>query len=170
MGQRMPAGNALTSVPPEQEGLKQQDIILICVVISLLVIAVAYWIHRLQRYKKKLEENKDNIEMGQVAVRIADIDKDINYSMNPLLGTLDEMKEKLAKNEKILAGFNAGEMMDGNYTIEQLEEENRQLRDEMNKLKKEEQEAEILRGKGKRAGRVAGKKKNIAGFGQEAAD
>uniref|UniRef100_A0A7S3PRH6 L-type lectin-like domain-containing protein n=1 Tax=Aplanochytrium stocchinoi TaxID=215587 RepID=A0A7S3PRH6_9STRA len=165
--QDMPLANAVSSVVPTDGGLSTQNLIILCVIIALLVMAMAYWINRLNRYKKKLAENKENIDMGKVAHKIADIDKDVTYNMNPMLGTLDEMKEKLAKNEKILAQFGAGETMDENFTIDQLEDENRKLRDEMRRLKKEEAEAEAMSGAGRKVG--PRKKKNIREFDQQQA-
>lgn len=89
--------------------------------------------------------------------------------MNPLLGTLDEMKEKLEKNMKILEKYKTGETMDDpNYTIDKLQEENAKLRAEMNRLKKEEQEQEALsNGRRKQKAKKARNKRNT--FAQDEA-
>eukprot|EP00510_Aplanochytrium_minuta_P008905 CAMPEP_0184045102 /NCGR_PEP_ID=MMETSP0956-20121227/699_1 /TAXON_ID=627963 /ORGANISM="Aplanochytrium sp, Strain PBS07" /LENGTH=314 /DNA_ID=CAMNT_0026336307 /DNA_START=23 /DNA_END=967 /DNA_ORIENTATION=- len=115
-----------------------------CCIISILVLAIAYWIRRLYRFKKKLDENKDNIEAGIVVRKINKIEEDMTFTMSPLLGTLEEMQERLDKNLELLARYKRGEMFDSEYTITQLKERNEKLRAEMNRLKKEEQEKAAL--------------------------
>mmetsp|Transcript_15050 Transcript_15050/g.17034 ORF Transcript_15050/g.17034 Transcript_15050/m.17034 type:complete len:524 (-) Transcript_15050:164-1735(-) len=163
LAQGNPLAAALFTEKPVSRGISTTNLIILCCIIALLVLAIAYWIRRLYRYKKKLDSNKDNIQAGQTFAKIQEIEKEITYKMNPLLGTLDEMKERLERNKKLLERYNKGEGLDSQYTIEQLQEQNAKLREEMNRLKREEQEKAALQGNSvlKR-----NKKKNVTDFDQ----
>lgn len=142
-----PLGSAVISKEPEPDtGLPTYGLALLITIIALIVIGLIYAVVRLRRYRKKLRENALDIDAGKEKYKLDQLDNDMSYNINPMLGSLDEMKKKLADNEKELSRLRSGKsnLYDDDYTIEKLQEQNSKLRDEMNKLKKEVQQDEAL--------------------------
>jgi len=142
----MPIDSAvIAQEPPPPSGLPIWGLVLLIIIIVLIVLGLAYAVVRLRRYQKKLKENEENIEAGKEKVKIDALEGDVKYTVSPLLGTLDEMREKLQENENELERLKRGKStFDDDSTIEDLRRQNAELREEMNKLKKQQQQEEAL--------------------------
>merc|ERR1712125_161118 len=81
-----------------------------------------------------------------VKLHIDELEVEIAYAgISPLMGSLEELQAKLDSNRAELERLrrNApGTGEDEEYTIEQLEDQNKALREEMNNLKKQLQQTE----------------------------
>eukprot|EP00924_Labyrinthula_sp_SR-Ha-C_P013475 augustus_masked-scaffold_5-processed-gene-3.35-mRNA-1 protein AED:1.00 eAED:1.00 QI:0/-1/0/0/-1/1/1/0/539 len=141
LAQEMPFAGAVDTQEVNEGGLSQQGIILLVCLIAVLIVVTVYMVRRLDYFRKKLKEHEEDIDYGRVKEEVDEIEKTISYQTNPMIAPLDEMKDKLARNMRILEDLRSGQdnAMDSNYTVDQLVAENEKLRAEMNRLKKEEQ-------------------------------
>jgi len=114
--------------------------------IAMVALVLIYSVNRLYRYRKKLKENEDDINAGKEKRYLDELDREVDYTMNPMLGTLEDMKKKLQENEAELARLRQGlaGTFDESETVESLQEKNRMLREEMKKLKMELQQEEAM--------------------------
>ena len=130
---------------PPLGGLPIWALVLLILLTLLLIIVISYVVYRLQRYRKKLKENAEFIEAGKKQAELDRLEDGTTYSANPMVGTADDLRAQLEKNnaelERLRKRAAAGE--DQNFTIEQLEKQRDQLKDEMNRLKKQAQEAGV---------------------------
>jgi len=143
---KAPFVGAIESVEPIQEGgLPTWGLALLIAIICIIILALIYSIVRLRRYKKKLEENAEDIEAGKEKHMLDILDRTVEYKMNPMLGSLEDMKAKLRENERELEKLKQGNGgYDDDYTIESLQKQNAELRAEMNNLKKKAQQEEAV--------------------------
>lgn len=140
-----PFETAVTSVaPPNDNAIPTWGLALLITLVVLIVLGLIYVVIRLRRYRKKLAENKEDIEAGKEKHHLDNLERGVEFKMNPLMGSLDEMRAQLKKNEEELARLRNGKasLFDDQYTVEQLQQQNAELRDEMNKLKREAQQGE----------------------------
>ncbi|CAK9015646.1 Lectin_legB domain-containing protein, partial [Durusdinium trenchii] len=130
-------GAVITEEPEPPSGIPAWGLSLLITIIVLIVLGLMYAVVRLRRYRQKLRENADDIDAGKEKHHLDQLDQEVDYSMNPMLGTLDEMKKKLAENEKELERLRSGKsnLYDDDTTIASLQEQNQQLREEMNAIK-----------------------------------
>mmetsp|Transcript_15291 Transcript_15291/g.29635 ORF Transcript_15291/g.29635 Transcript_15291/m.29635 type:complete len:542 (-) Transcript_15291:103-1728(-) len=140
-------GAVYTKEPSGGKSLPTWGLALLIVLIVLIVLGLIYAVWRLKRYRNKLKENEENIEAGKEKARLDALDHEVEYSVNPMLGTPEEMKRKLAENERELERLRNGKdsRFDDARTIEDLQKQNAALREEMNKLKREAQQEEALK-------------------------
>lgn len=142
-----PIDNAVISVPPDADGgIPTWGLALLISLVALIVLGLAYVVLRLRRYRKKLAENKEDIEAGKEKHHLDNLERGVEFKMNPLMGSLDDMRAQLRKNEEELNRLRNGKasQFDDAYTVDQLQAQNADLRNEMNKLKKEAQQNEAL--------------------------
>lgn len=139
--QGSPLQNAVSTEQDEVSKLKPLGIGLLAALIAVLVIGVILIVHRLNKYREKLKTNEENIQYGKTKAVIDGIDKNIDYNINPMIAPLDKLKERLANNEKVIKQLKDGQKdaVDSDYTVEQLQAENAELRREMNDLKKKQE-------------------------------
>lgn len=126
-------------------GLPIWALVLLLLIILLIIILLSYVTYRLYRYRKKLRENKEFIEAGKIQAELDRLEDGTSYSANPMVGTLDDLKKQLKKNEEELERLRKRGMLgeDQNFTIQQLQKQRDNLVDEMNRLKRQEQESEL---------------------------
>jgi len=147
--QSMPwIGAIVTFVPPPPGYVfPTWALILLLLLILLIVIVLSYVLYRLHRYRKKLKANELFIEEGKRQAELDKLEDGLSYTANPLVGTVDDLKAQLAKNEEELARLRGrhGVGEDQEFTIQQLQKQRDELAAEMRRLKTEEQEAEVAR-------------------------
>jgi hypothetical protein len=143
----MPCRNCVeTRQPDPPTGIPTWGLALLICIIVIIIASLCYALWRLKRYRQKLAENADNIEAGKEKHHLDMLEKDVTFQMNPLMGSLDEMKSKLKANELELQRLRAGKgaQFDDQHMIGELQLQNAELREEMNKLKIEAQQNEAL--------------------------
>lgn len=135
--------------PPEGPVFPVWALVLLILLILLIIAVLGYILYRLRRYKKKLAENAEFIEEGKQQAKLDRLEDGVKYQANPMVGTLDDLKEQLKKNEEELARLKALDEYGSqqSFTIESLQKQRNELMEEMNRLKKEEQEEELKRKK-----------------------
>jgi len=136
----------VTISPDVEDGIPIFGLALLIVLIILIILGLIYAVIRLRRYRRKLAENQADILAGKEKHHLDMLERDVQFNMNPLMGSLDEMRARLAQNEAELERLRAGrgERYDDEHTIGKLHEQNAALRDEMNKLKREAQQNDAL--------------------------
>lgn len=139
--QQNPLPDIVVAEVPEQGGLSALGIGLLIALIAILAIAIVFIARGWYKYRSKLVEYAEDIEIGKVKEELDGIDKEVEYVMNPMVAPLDKLKERLAINEKRIKDLKASqqEAIDSDYTVEQLQEENKELRAEMAELKKQQE-------------------------------
>ena len=144
--QGVPLAGVVETITGVAPALPLYALILLISLLVILVLAMAYVIKRLYRYRIKLKENDENIKFGQEKEKIDKLEETVTYTMNPLMGTLEEMEEKLAANQKILEDLRKGDTEIGNMDemIAQLKKQNKELRKELKKLKISEQKNDAM--------------------------
>ena len=140
------AGAVLTYRPPPQlGGLPIWALVLLVLLTLLLIIVISYVVYRLNRYRRKLRENAEFIDAGKKQAALDRLEDGTTYVQNPMVGTMDDLKTQLEKNQAELDLLRkrgaAGE--DQNYTVEQLQKQRDDLMSEMNRLKREAQVAGV---------------------------
>lgn len=137
----LPLLGAISTIPPQPPLLPAWGLGLLLTIVLLLLGSMMYALRRLYRYRQKLKENEENINAGKEKTYLDELDRQVDYKINPLMGSLEDMKKRLEENRAELARLQAGKgiMEDEKYTIEQLQAQNEELRKEMNRLKVEEQ-------------------------------
>lgn len=171
--QKTPLEGAINASAPDESGIGTVGIILLIALIAVLVIVVIAIARGWNNYRKKLDEHGEDIEFGKTKEQIDIIETTIDYEVNPMIAPLDKLKERLKKNEQVIADMKRGQQnaVDSDFTVEQLQEENEQLRDEMKELKRQQQLEEA----GNAVAPSGGGRKNYAGkdnkyaFGEEGA-
>jgi len=147
-----PFKSAVQAVTPAPTGvgLPLWALILLIVLILLLIFVLSYIVYRLHRYRKKLQENAEFIEAGKKQAELDRLEDGTQYSANPMVGTIDDLKALLSKNEEELERLRQRGALgeDQNFTIEQLQKQRDNLLEEMNRLKREDQEEELRKQKG----------------------
>jgi hypothetical protein len=135
---------------PGGTGLPVWALVLLLLLILLIILVLSYVVYRLNRYRKKLKDHAEFIEAGKKQAELDKLEHGTSYVANPMVGTIDDLKAQLAKNEEELAALRrrGAQGEDQNYTIEQLQKMRDQLLEEMNRLKREEQEDELKKNKG----------------------
>lgn len=134
-------------VPPSGPGFPVWALVLLILLILLIIAVLGYILYRLRRYKRKLKENAEFIEEGKHQAKLDRLEDGVKYQANPMVGTLDDLKDQLKKNEGELARLKALDELGSqqSFTIESLQKQRNELMEEMNRLKKEEQEEELKR-------------------------
>jgi hypothetical protein len=143
-------GGVLSTKPvPSGGSLPIWALILLLVLILLIILVLSYVVYRLYRYRKKLRENAEFIEAGKKQAELDRLEDGTSYVANPMVGTIDDLKTQLSKNEEELEQLRRRGMLgdDQNFTIEQLQKQRDALLEEMNRLKREEQEEELKKSK-----------------------
>ena len=130
---------------PELGGLPVWALVLLILLALLLIIVISYVVYRLNRYRRKLRENADFIEAGKKQAALDRLEDGTTYVQNPMVGTLDDLKAQLAKNQAELDALRKRGALgeDQNYTIDQLQKQRDDLLSEMNRLKREAQVAGV---------------------------
>ena len=134
---------------PNAGGLPIWALILLLLLILLIILVLSYVVYRLHRYRKKLQENAEFIEAGKKQAELDRLEDGVAYSANRMVGTIDDLKDQLARNEEELERLRKRGALgeDQNFTIEQLQKQRDALLDEMNRLMREEQEDELKKAK-----------------------
>jgi cell division protein FtsL len=135
---------------PQGSGLPIWALILLLLLILLIILVLSYVVYRLHRYRKKLQKNAEFIEAGKKQAELDRLEDGTSYVANPMVGTIDDLKTQLGKNEEELERLRKRGALgeDQNFTIEQLQKQRDALLEEMNRLKREEQEEELKKSKG----------------------
>lgn len=144
------AGGVVSFKPvPGGGGLPIWALILLLLLILLIILVLSYVVYRLYRYRKKLQQNAEFIEAGRKQAELDRLEDGVSYSANKMVGTIDDLKAQLTKNEDELERLRKRGALgeDQNFTIEQLQKQRDALLEEMNRLKREEQEDELKRTK-----------------------
>ncbi|KAH9259324.1 hypothetical protein BASA81_002367 [Batrachochytrium salamandrivorans] len=133
--------------PPTGVDFPVWALVLLILLILLIIAVLGYILYRLRRYKRKLKENAEFIEEGKQQAKLDRLEDGVKYQANPMVGTLDDLKDQLKKNEEELARLKALDELGSqqSFTIESLQKQRNELMEEMNRLKKEEQEEELKR-------------------------
>lgn len=160
------AAQSVVPIPPVN-GLPVWALVLLLLFVLLIVIVMSYLLYRLWRYRQKLKENEEFIEAGKVQAKLNALEDGTTYAVNPMMGTLDDLKEQLRKNEEELAKLRARGVggVDQEHLLDQLQKQRDGLLTEMNELKKRQQEKEIENMDGSK---VTAKPKGRKQFGQAA--
>jgi hypothetical protein len=168
----MPWINSIETVkpPPQQgEGLPIWALVLLILLTLLLIIVISYVVYRLHRYRKKLRENEEFIKAGKKQAELDKLEDGTSYVANPMVGTVDDLKAQLEKNnaelERLRKRGELGE--DQDYTIAQLQKQRDDLLEDMNRLKREEQERGVENATAGRFGQVTEFSKTRKEFGQK---
>lgn len=147
----MPYSGGVVSFKPSpgSGGLPIWALILLLLLILLIILVLSYVVYRLYRYRKKLQQNAEFIEAGRKQAELDRLEDGVSYSANKMVGTIDDLKSQLTKNEEELERLRKRGALgeDQNFTIEQLQKQRDALLEEMNRLKREEQEEELKRTK-----------------------
>ena len=145
--QGVPIVGAVTTVNQIAPALPLYALILLISLLVILVLAMVYVIRRLYRYRIKLKENEEDIAFGREKREMDKLDATVTYTMNPLMGDLNEMQLKLEKNQKILADLRKGDTMVENIdaTVAQLKKQNKELRKQLKDLKIKEQKQDAMK-------------------------
>lgn len=141
VSQNMPLDGFLLTVPPSGFQLDPLGIGLLSLLIIVLVLFVVIMVRRLDRYRKQLNKHAEDIEYGRTKEQIDDINKNIAYTMNPMIAPLEELKARVSANTKLISDLRKQKenQKDPEAEIAALQEENEQLRKQM-KIQKEEAE------------------------------
>jgi len=152
---------------PGGSGLPIWALILLLLLILLIILVLSYVVYRLYRYRKKLQKNAEFIEAGKKQAELDRLEDGVSYSANRMVGTIDDLKSQLSKNEEELERLRRRGALgeDQNFTIEQLQKQRDNLLEEMNRLKREEQEEELKRSKATENFQAGGRAKKE--FGRE---
>jgi len=152
---------------PAGSGLPIWALVLLLLLILLIILVLSYVVYRLYRYRKKLQQNAEFIEAGKKQAELDRLEDGTSYVANPMVGTIDDLKTQLAKNEEELERLRRRGALgeDQNFTIEQLQKQRDALLEEMNRLKREDQEEELKRNKGTSEFTAGGRAKKE--FGRE---
>lgn len=166
----MPWINAVTSREPTPPAatLPIWAFVLLLLLVLLIIGTISFVLYRLYRYRQKLKLNQEYIEAGKKQAELDALENNMVYKMNPMLGTLEDLKAQLEKNERELAELRKrGEGgVDQTHIINQLQVKRDGLVDEMNRLKKEKQQKEAVNIK---SNNVVNKKTQRKKFGQQMA-
>jgi hypothetical protein len=142
----MPWIGGIVAFKPDPPGssLPLWGLILLLLLVLLIILVLSYIVYRLHRYRKKLKENEEFIEAGKKQAELDRLEDGLSYAANPLVGTVDDLKTQLTKNEDELARLRGRHQVgeDQDFTIQQLQAQRDNLMQEMNRLKREEQEAQ----------------------------
>lgn len=152
---------------PGLGGLPIWALVLILLIILLIILVLSYVVYRLYRYRKKLQQNAEFIEAGRKQAELDRLEDGVAYTANRMVGTIDDLKDQLGKNEEELERLRKRGALgeDQNFTIEQLQKQRDALLEEMNRLKREEQEDELKRSKNTEMFNAGGRGKKE--FGRE---
>lgn len=166
-GMPFPSGVITQKPLPAGSTLPIWALILLLLLILLIILVLSYVVYRLYRYRKKLKENAEFIEAGKKQAELDRLEDGVAYSANRMVGTIDDLKSQLSKNEEELERLRKRGALgeDQNFTIEQLQKQRDALLEEMNRLKREEQEDELKRSKMSENFSAGGKAKKE--FGRE---
>lgn len=145
--QGVPIIGAVSTVNEIAPGLPLYALILLISLLAILVLAMVYVIRRLYRYRLKLKQNEEDIGFGKEKRRMDQLEQAVTYTMNPLMGTLEDMERKLAANQKILQDLRKGDTMVENVDamVADLKKQNQELRKQLKDLKIKEQKADALK-------------------------
>ena len=145
--QGVPVVGAVVTENEIAPGLPLYALILLISLLAILVLAMVYVIRRLYRYRLKLKQNEEDIGYGKEKRRMDQLEIAVTYTMNPLMGTLEDMEAKLAANQKILQDLRKGDTMVENIDamVADLKKQNQELRKQLKDLKIKEQKEDAMK-------------------------
>jgi len=135
--QGSPIEDIVQASRPEPPGVSPVGAILLGGLSLLVFILILFAGRGFWKYKTKLDEHEEDIEFGKTKETLDKIDSTIEYHMNPLVAPLDRLKERLERNKRFIREIKEGQKdaEDSDCTVEQLQDENDQLRQQIVDIK-----------------------------------